>query len=91
MATILRRGERQGATFASDAFTRIDPGRWEPGLLRCDCGAEIEMGGPGEDVECDQCGREFNSGGQELAPREHWGEETGEHWTDIVRPGDPFD
>jgi len=30
---------------------------------------------------CD-CGRDYNSGGQLLAAREQWGEETGEHWTE---------
>jgi hypothetical protein len=33
---------------------------------------------------CD-CGAEYNSAGQELAPRECWGEETGEHPADIGR------
>lgn len=48
-----------------------------PGLMKCDCGAELEMYRPGADIDCD-CGRSYNSGGQLLAPREQWGEETGE-------------
>ena len=33
-------------------------------------------------VTCDHCGADYNMSGQRLAPREQWGEETGEHWTD---------
>lgn len=29
---------------------------------------------------CARCGRDYNSMGQELAPRSQWGEETGEPW-----------
>jgi hypothetical protein len=31
------------------------------------------------------CGTDFNSAGQRLAPRFFWGEETGEHWADLIR------
>ncbi len=31
---------------------------------------------------CDHCDTDYNSAGQELAPREFWGEETGEHWSE---------
>lgn len=31
---------------------------------------------------CDNCGADYNMSGQCLAPREQWGEETGEHWSD---------
>lgn len=48
-----------------------------PGLMKCDCGAEIEMVRPGADLHC-ECGRDYNSGGQLLAPRSQWGEETSE-------------
>lgn len=34
---------------------------------------------------CDNCGTDYNSAGQELAPREQWGEETGESLADILR------
>jgi hypothetical protein len=30
---------------------------------------------------CD-CGADYNMSGQRLAPREQWGEETGEHWSE---------
>ena len=29
-----------------------------------------------------ECGTDYNMSGQRLAPREQWGEETGEHWTE---------
>jgi hypothetical protein len=31
-----------------------------------------------------RCGRDYNSSGTELAPREFWGEETGEHPCECV-------
>lgn len=31
---------------------------------------------------CDSCGADYNGSGQLLASRSHWGEETGEHWTE---------
>ncbi len=31
-----------------------------------------------------ECGADYNGWGQQLAPREQWGEETGEHWTDCI-------
>jgi hypothetical protein len=31
---------------------------------------------------CDHCYTDYNSSGQQLAPREYWGEETGEHWSE---------
>jgi hypothetical protein len=33
---------------------------------------------------CDHCGADYNFAGQRLAPREQWGEETGEHWSECV-------
>ena len=33
---------------------------------------------------CDRCGDDYNSAGQRLAPREQWGEETGESAADIL-------
>lgn len=56
--------------------------------VRCSCG---------RDVECHAftnacpCGADYNWSGQRLAPREQWGEETGETYADITRPGDPFE
>ena len=33
---------------------------------------------------CESCGCDYNSSGQLLSDRQHWGEETGEHWTECV-------
>ena len=48
-----------------------------PGLMRCDCGEELEMYRPGADIHCDKCNRAYTSSGQLLAPREQWGEAEG--------------
>lgn len=45
-------------------------------IIKCDCGAELTLFNSWSNG-CD-CGREYNSAGQELAPRRFWGEETGE-------------
>ena len=34
---------------------------------------------------CPDCGADYNSSGQQLADRSQWGEETGEHLSDILR------
>lgn len=49
-----------------------------PTGLQCDCGHFLHWPGPGRDYNCERCGRDYNSAGQLLAPREQWGEETGE-------------
>lgn len=51
----------------------------QPAIGRCECGREVWL--DGFTCPCD-CGRDYNSAGQLLAPREQWGEETGEHWTE---------
>ena len=33
---------------------------------------------------CSKCRADYNSSGQLLAPRNFWGEETGEHWTECM-------
>ncbi len=52
-------------------------------VVTCDCGEEVECRNFTNTCEC---GLDFNFSGQELAPRSQWGEETGEHWSDIWRP-----
>lgn len=54
-----------------------------PAIGRCHCGAEVEL--DSFTNTCDRCGRDYNSAGQELAPREQWGEETGESPADVLR------
>lgn len=53
----------------------------EPAIGRCSCGESVELGGF---TNTCQCGRDYNWNGTLLAPREQWGEETGESWQDII-------
>lgn len=52
-----------------------------PAVGQCPCGAEVHLA---NFTNTCSCGRDFNSAGQELAPRSQWGEETGEHWTECL-------
>lgn len=55
---------------------------YEPGEIECeDCHSPVVI--HGFTNTCD-CGADYNMSGQRLAPREQWGEETGEHWTECV-------
>lgn len=56
----------------------------EPAMLRCDCGATVAL--DGFTNTCDACETDYNMSGQRLAPREFWGEETGESLADIFAP-----
>lgn len=57
--------------------------RWrEPAVGLCECGEEVYL--DGFTNTCSGCGRDYNSAGQELAPREQWGEDTGESLADIL-------
>lgn len=53
-----------------------------PTIGQCVCGEEIELSGFTN--TCTNCDRDYNSSGQELAPRSQWGEETGESLSDIL-------
>lgn len=55
---------------------------WQPGILKCDCGREVELHGFTNTCQCE---RDYNQSGQLLAPRSQWGEETGESLGDILR------
>lgn len=60
--------------------------RWtEPAIAKCDCGHKISL--ESFTNTCEKCGRDYNSFGQQLAPREQWGEETGESAGDILSIG----
>jgi len=63
---------------------RIDKNgrRISPAIGVCNrCSAEVVLGGFTNTCEC---GADYNSAGQELAPRCFWGEETGESLSDIM-------
>lgn len=54
-----------------------------PAVGECDgCFAEVELHGFTNTCEC---GLDYNQSGQQLAPREQWGSETGESLSDILR------
>jgi hypothetical protein len=55
----------------------------EPGVVRCVCGAEVELASTWAN-SCEVCDREYNGSGQLLAPRSQWGEETGETSADFI-------
>jgi hypothetical protein len=47
----------------------------------CACGNEVTLSQFTN--TCDKCNTDYNMSGQRLAPREQWGEETGENLSDI--------
>jgi hypothetical protein len=56
---------------------------WEPAIGICiECGEEVVLCGF---TNTCVCGADYNSSGQRLAPRNQWGEETGESPSDILR------
>ncbi len=50
-------------------------------VVQCSCGEEVDC------LEftntCERCRKDYNFNGALLAPRHQWGEETGEHWSEI--------
>ena len=48
-------------------------------VVTCQCGCEVVCYGFTNTCEC---GCDYNFNGSLLAPREQWGEETGEHWSE---------
>jgi hypothetical protein len=62
----------------------IDMSYTEAAVGKCPCGRKVHL----ESVWTNPCGcgRSYNSCGQELAHPSQWGEETGELYSDIIRP-----
>lgn len=54
----------------------------EPAIGECSCGREVVL--ERNTNQC-ECGSYYNSIGQQLTDPRNWGEETGEHYTDILR------
>ena len=54
--------------------------RW-PKIIQCCENGQVELSNFTN--TCRSCGADYNSSGQLLAPRHMWGEETGEHCTEI--------
>lgn len=57
----------------------------EYAIIRCHCGAEVELYGFTNTCEC---GADYSAEGALLADRGQWGEETGETAADILMGGD---
>ncbi len=53
-----------------------------PRIGVCPCGTEVIL--DSFTNTCDGCGADYNSSGQRLAPREAWGEETGDRACDVA-------
>jgi hypothetical protein len=52
----------------------------EPAIARCCCGRSITLESSWSN-SCENCGREYDKNGNQLAPRSQWGEETGEYFS----------
>lgn len=72
-----RKGELKDGTKLQEPRVVSYTNRYtEPGSGTCACGRRVVLESSWANL-C-TCGREYNGSGQLLAPREHWGEETGE-------------
>jgi len=54
-----------------------------PATMKCVCGEIVYMDNVMTNT-CGKCARDYSIGGSLLAPREQWGEETGESYSDIA-------
>lgn len=54
----------------------------QPAIGKCPCGQEVILDSFTNGCEC---GRDYNMSGHLLNPRCFWGEDTGEHLSDILR------
>lgn len=70
-------GEFNGHKFKAPVIQKFTHSYTEPAIGKCACGRKVAL--QGFTCPCD-CGREYNGSGQLLAPREQWGEETGEYF-----------
>lgn len=51
-------------------------------VIRCGCGSTQPIICDAFTNSCDDCSADYDSNATRLAPREQWGEETGEHWSE---------
>jgi hypothetical protein len=73
-------GTIDGKKVVDNGIVRYEHSYYQPAIGRCDCGQEMTLG---RFTNTCECGRDYNSAGQMLAPRSQWGEETGETYADI--------
>jgi hypothetical protein len=82
-------GTVDGRKVVDRGIRRNEHRYWEPGMLRCQCGAEVVIDMLMTNT-CERCGRDYNSFGQLLAPREQWGWDTGETLGEILMSDRPL-
>jgi hypothetical protein len=83
-----RSGEHDGVKIEPRGIHRHTQSWWEPAIGLCNvCGTEVAL--EGDPCTCPKCNTDYNSAGQQLAPRSQWGEETGESLADILGPRMP--
>jgi len=68
--------EQPGEIRHAVCYTRLQK------IGRCECGSRVCL--DHFTNTCEKCGRDYNFAGSELAQREQWGEETGEHPCECV-------
>jgi hypothetical protein len=72
-------GTLNGSPVVDRGVVKLEHAIRHPRIIECvDCGREVELYNAFT-ITC-ECGADYNSAGQRLAPREQWGEETGEAW-----------
>jgi hypothetical protein len=78
-----------GARLTDEGIQRHEWTYWVNGVIACvHDGAHIELYSTIANP-CPECGTDYSATGQRLAPREQWGEETGESLADIFSSYDP--
>ena len=70
---VLEEGNYKMGYYENKFFNRV------PARIKC-CNQWLSLGSFTN--TCEHCSADYNSGGQLLANRRFWGEETGEHWTE---------
>lgn len=76
-----RTGTVRGEAVGAAKIERDSGTRHIPAVGLCECGLEVELANFTN--TCD-CNRDYNSSGMLLAPRQFWGEETGESVDQIL-------
>ena len=79
--------EKQTFVTESQAFGNGRIVKWTnrgyvPAVIQCCKNGRVHLSGFTN--TCRACGADYNMSGQRLAPRHFWGEETGEHWSELM-------
>ena len=81
--TACKTGKVDGKPIIDMGVERIEQSWTEPAEGKCHCGRTVVLS-DGWRNDC-ECGSVYNIVGQQLTDPRTWGEETGEHWTDLQR------